>query len=248
MSSFFAHSATLEFQAALQLLVERAQFLTGATGVAIAIKESGGFIYSAVAGDSAREAGTTAILDENLRNCIARKETIRSQSGTNSFTFVAPVLRNQEVTGFCEFTRNSPFRDDFVASVERIAELVLTAIDHRDAALMADNIGFDELIDVPTPVPSAWHAPDMAERETPHLIPAAASATGIQKCASCGFPVSTGRKLCIDCEKNTDLEIPSSEFFTTAPHESWLGEHGYTIASVLVSVLALAVIIWLRSR
>jgi hypothetical protein len=248
--SFFVHTAALEFQATLQLLAERARLLTGATGLAIAVKEKGEFIYSAVSGDSVKEAGASAILETGpLQSCVEQKKTIRSQVGANSFSVVARVVRNQEVVGFCEFIRGSQFADSDVDSIERISELIGTAIDHREAALMAENIGFDEVIDLPTHVPSAWHAQQNVELATnPQALPVAAPVIEIQKCSSCGFPVSTGRKLCVDCERDSDPDIPTVDLFTTPPHESWLGEHGYTIASVLVSALALAIILWFRSR
>lgn len=250
--SFFAHTAELEFQATLHLLADRARVLTRGTGAAIAVKEkeNGEFVYSAIAGESARELGAAANLQNSpLQACIAQKKTIRPRAGANSFDIAAPVLRNQETVAICEFFRGCQFADSDVDAMERIAELVGTAIDHRDAALLAEKIGFEELIEVPGATPSAWHAPRPGEKQT--LAPALSevpAAIEVQKCASCGFPVSTGRKLCVDCEKESDPAIPSVDVFTTPAHESWLGEHGYTIASVLVSLLALAVIFWLRSR
>jgi hypothetical protein len=39
---------------------------------------------------------------------------------------------------------------------------------------------------------------------------------------------------------------PAAALFATEAEESWISTHGYTIASVLVSALAVAIIYWLR--
>src|SRR5260370_21559173 len=52
--------AALEFHASVQLLAERARFLTGATGVAIALDQDGPFFYCAAAGSIVSEIWATA--------------------------------------------------------------------------------------------------------------------------------------------------------------------------------------------
>src|SRR5215469_10896520 len=71
-------SAELEFQATLRLLVERARFLTAASGAAIALEEQGKLIYAAAAGDSVASAGATVDTSkEPIVQCIERGKPTR---------------------------------------------------------------------------------------------------------------------------------------------------------------------------
>ncbi len=80
------------------------------------------------------------------------------------------------------------------------------------------------------------------------------SPRGVHTCAGCGFPVSGRRTLCLDCEKHGDdprndptlAAHPPVEMFATEKEERWISAHGYTIASLLVTALAAAIIFWLR--
>jgi hypothetical protein len=100
-----------------------------------------------------------------------------------------------------------------------------------------------------------WHAPEPASSD-PHpaensQLPAPAD---VRTCTACGFPVSGIRKLCLDCERHQDDPKNDSKadpkppplMFATEPQESWISTHGYTIASLLVTALAAAIIFWLR--
>jgi putative methionine-R-sulfoxide reductase with GAF domain len=72
----------------------------------------------------------------------------------------------------------------------------------------------------------------------------------VQKCASCGFPISEGRTLCVDCEQKRHLETASSErmpaefvptFGSAEPvKESWLASH-VNLLAILVLILSIAV-------
>jgi uncharacterized Zn finger protein (UPF0148 family) len=75
----------------------------------------------------------------------------------------------------------------------------------------------------------------------------------VQKCASCGFPVSAGRILCVDCENKRYQQAESSEaapaefvppFLASSqpPDESWLSNH-VNVLAVLVLVLSIIVAI-----
>jgi GAF domain-containing protein len=257
--SAFVHTATLEFQAALQLLVERARFVSGARSVAIALEQDGQFVYSAASGESAPETGVAAGLSQpSLRDCIGQRKIIRSHAGGDfPFGLNVPILREGKAAGFLELHGGSAFEDRDCEAVQRIAEMIDTAIDHRDAAALADQIAFEEIVEIPNApaTPSTWHAPNVSSVEATRQqqssaasIPETAAAVPVQNCLSCGFPVSPGRKLCVDCERNTDPAQVPDELFTGHQHESWISTHGYTIASVLVSLLAIATILWLHAR
>lgn len=258
--SFFAHTATLECHAALQLLAERARFLTAATGVAIAIDEAGSFTYSAVIGDFAADAGSTVDLGRKyLSECVRLEKSIRIRS-ESSFALAVPIMRGVEVVGIFELLGSSAFEDRDVESITRLAGMVSTAWDHRDAAARAEKATFDEKAEKETTrAPSRRHAPEI-DTSPPIAAPGASpvedkpalasSPIAIQKCSSCGFPVSTGRKMCVDCDKNADGEIAPEpvELFTIPAEESWLSAHGYTIVSLLLSAITIAIVLWLRAR
>jgi hypothetical protein len=240
----------LEFQAALQLLVERARFLTGASGVAVALKEERQFIYSAAAGKFSAETGEAVDLSKKyLSECVRLGKGIRTRTDS-WFALAVPIIRGVEVAGIFELLGSPAFEDRDAESIARLAEMISTAIEHRDAAAQAEKAGFEDVPEIPRrPMPSSWHAPEVKESPAKkEPAPAAFPAIEVQKCSSCGFPVSHGRKFCPDCEKNADDGHNPAELFSTPPEESWISAHGYTIASVLVSVIAVAIIVWLRAR
>ena len=246
-----AQAAALEFQATLQLLAERARFLTAASSVAIALQEDERFVYGAASGDSAPEAGAEVDLSkEPVHQCIEQREAARAQAGATEvlFTLAAPVNREGKVAGFFELRGHCEFRDCDVEAVTRLAEMVSTAIDHRNAAAQAESRILERLSAVPPAVHSLWHAPASSPQKSSQQqrLPAASSPAEVHKCGSCGFPVSYGRKLCVDCEQKTDVAHPPAEILTTPAHESWISAHGYTIASLLVTALTVAIIYWLR--
>jgi hypothetical protein len=248
-----AQASELDFQATLQLLVKRACFLTAASSVAIALDEDGELVYCAGSGDSAPE--TSAPVDvskEPIQQCLEQRKAARARATAADvlFTLVVPVTRDEKVVGFFELRGQCEFEDRDLQVVARLAEMVSTAIDHRNAATQAENRMFEQLSTICPPAPSLWHAPDSASQEPSgqKASPAASipPAAEVHNCASCGFPVSHGRKLCVDCEQKTDVAHPPAEIFSTPAHESWVSAHGYTIASLLVTALAVAIIYWLR--
>jgi GAF domain-containing protein len=246
-----AHATALEFQATLQLLVERARFLTAASSVAIALPEGELFVYGAASGDSAPEAGTEVDASkEPAHQCIEQGKAARAQAGATEvlFTLAVPIIRDEKVAGFFELRGHCEFEDCDIEAVTRLAEMVSTAVDHRNAAMQAESRIFEQLSAVPPAVSSLWHAPDSAPQESSQqkTSPAASSPAEVHKCGSCGFPVSYGRKLCVDCEQKTEVAHPPAEILTTPAHESWISAHGYTIASLLVTALTFAIIYWLR--
>lgn len=284
-TSSWAQSAALEFQATLQLLAERARFLIAADSVAIALREGGEFVYAATTPDSAGEVGSAAdVTEERMRQCIESRKPVSSFADGSS-SLVIPVLRDETVIGLFQLCGRSPFEDRDEQAVSRLAELIKTAIDHKDAALRAESCGFEEIPEVtevseiqetaevvkakdiaetpelpdvpqaPTAgaAPTLWHAPaesdaSPAEPSEAEARPPAVTApvVEIQNCSSCGFPVSPGRKFCVDCEKHSEIPSAPVEMFSTQTQESWVSAYGYTVASIIVSALAIAIIVWLR--
>jgi len=244
----------LEYQASLQLLADRACCMSGAFAGAIALKENGIVSYCAVSGDSDREPGI-AITNEAdpRRECLAEQRPVRRGpiGEPPTFSITVPVLRDGEAVGFIELTADCEFTDEGTADLSRIGDLVSVTIEHRQAAERAEKreFGNEELS---LPLPALWHAPEFSvEAEVSHkhhpvTAKTSSSVPEIRSCAGCGFPVSTGRALCVECEQKPGTPRAFSPLFTTEAEESWMSAHGYTIASIIVTVLTAALILWLR--
>ena len=249
----FLDSTKLEFQASLQLLAERAAFIAAATGATIALKEKESFVYCVVTGDSAAQPGFPAGINEaSMRQCIEQRIPVRTAPKSNQFNLKVPILRAEEAIGVLELTGPYEYQDQDIDSVSRVSSLVSVAVEYRDAGEQA----WARIAERGTEIraesrPASWHAPDAfsAQAIPAHPVPRGASRSTLpaQGCASCGFPVSPGRRLCVDCERKTDLPLASaSELFTIPTDETWLSAHGYTLLSVLIPAIAAALYFWLR--
>ena len=257
--SSLIQAATLEFHASLQLLAERVRFLTGATGVAVAVQQDDEFVYCASSGASVSEIGSAANLaQENIRECLATSQSVRSaianakkkeQGNVSNFSLVVPVKGTGKVTGFFDLVSSRGFEEQDIRAVTRLADVASTVLELRDGAEQAESRMFElKQAQAPKPVtPVLWHAP--ARVETSDAGPSAISSLAINEihaCSSCGFPVSDGRNLCVECERNPASAVPQTEMFMLGKQESWISAHGYTVASLLVTALVAAIIYWLR--
>jgi hypothetical protein len=258
--SSLIQDATLEFHASLQLLAQRVRFLTGATGVAIAVQQGDEFVYCASSGASICEIGTAANLAKgNIRECLATSQSVPSsktdaqqkeRGNVPNFSLVVPVKKTCEVVGFFELVSSrAAFEEQDIRAAVRVADLASTVLELRDGAEQAE-IRMFELKQAPAPkpvTPVLWHAPEGVETSEAGLsaIPSLAI-DKIHTCSSCGFPVSGGRTLCVECERNPASAVPHTEMFTLEKQESWISAHGYTVASLLVTALVAAVVYWLR--
>jgi len=270
--------AALEFHASVQLLAERARFLTGAAGVAVALDQDGQFIYCAASGSLVPRIGATAdVTRYPLRKCVKTGQAVllpcdslSAETSAERSPLSVPLFREEKVAGFFELAPGAcAFEDADIEAVARLSAMVSTALDHRDAAEHSEGLIADAKIHCPvespvhapdksqaaTPSPILWHAPEPGPSETTPVAEVQAPVPAdVHACTACGFPVSGRRTLCLDCEKHqddpgSDLKLdanPLPEMFATEPHESWISAHGYTIASLLVSALAVAIIYWLR--
>ncbi len=331
-----------ELDAALQLLVERAQYITGATGTALALPQGGEMVCRASAGSCAPSIGARLQVRSGLTGeSIARRQLLRCDNaeadprvnleacralGIASIV-VLPLLRQSgEVRGLFELFSDHAyaFEERDLIALERMADLTLTALDiaeQRHGAahppLMKQPPGKQSgrngasvaqpavtvatgrqppqaTPDTSIPSPSAVAGPEnvsvSAEFSQLHtwqlpaeFVPPPTLATNpgtetaesaslpdsmlrVQKCASCGFPVSEGRSLCLDCERKKDDKIgqtqvlsePASpqpaESATTATEEtlppflanatpvkeSWLSDH---VNLLVIAVLILGVLV-----
>jgi putative methionine-R-sulfoxide reductase with GAF domain len=268
-----------ELDSALQLLVERAQYITGATGTALALPQGEEMVCRASAGSSAPAVGARLQVRSGLTGeSIARRQLLRCDNaetdprvnletcralGIASIVVLPLLRRSGEVRGLFELFSDHPyaFEERDLIALERMADLTLTALDLAEqrqnfapapaperepekrveppAASSAQPVAAVP-IDIPTtpefaepavlsiepPVvlvePPVLRAEPLVVAAEPTVLPLAPSVDlapeaepvpapepasvpeamlRVQKCASCGFPVSEGRTLCLDCEK-----------------------------------------------
>jgi hypothetical protein len=149
-----AEMAQRDLDAALQLLADRAQFITGATGAAIALRCDGrkDMLCRASAGSNAPELGallstefglsgesvrTRQLLrcDDAARDARVNQEACR-QLGIASVV-VMPVVNDDEVLGVFELFsgRANAFGDRDLSAVQRLTEMVETAVRLANASL-----------------------------------------------------------------------------------------------------------------
>jgi putative methionine-R-sulfoxide reductase with GAF domain len=259
-----------DLESALQLLAERAQYVMGASGVAIALRDGEEMICRASAGPTAPPLETPLQVDSGLTAESIRKQQILRcddaasdgrvdqescrELGVKS-VMVTPLLRQQEAVGVFELVaeRSYAFEERDVTVLERLSQMVLTALDYADTSQRAAReIGIDdfegqqgtreERSSVPQEV--SWNST---------LTSALTQEVGlIQKCSLCGFPVSASRDICLDCEKKKKAEADSpnpagdepsvfvSPYAAPAEH-GWLASSFYLVL-VMMTVVA---VLWL---
>jgi hypothetical protein len=253
--SALIQTATVEFLSSMQLLAERARFLSNADGLSIALKQDRQFLYCASAGISDKAATPADAQHAPIATCIATAQPISVSTHTLHGQVVKvaiPILRQHEVVGFFELSANrSSFSQADIAAVSAIAEMVNTAIDHMEAAENAQMRILESRrpTEIEIPSPQLWHADSRPEvTSKPDFAPMPATAPlRVHVCQSCGFPVSEGRKLCLECEQDPRVpHLPEPPLLAIEPEQSWIGAHGYTVASLLVTALVAGIIYWLR--
>ena len=136
-----------ELEAALQLLVERAQYITGATGAALALPHDGEMVCRASAGSCAPTVGARLQVRSGLTGeSIARRQLLRCDNAETdprvnletcrtlgiASIVVLPLMRaNGEVRGLFELFSDHPyaFEERDLVALERMADLTSTALD-----------------------------------------------------------------------------------------------------------------------
>jgi putative methionine-R-sulfoxide reductase with GAF domain len=150
-SSSIADIALSDLDAILQLLAERAEYITHATGAAIALWEGDEMVCRASAGPSAPSLGARLQVDSGLSGeSIRTLQTLRCDDAETdlrvnrescralgiSSVVVLPLIREHEVRGLFELFSDQPYafaaRD--LEALERLGEMVDTALQHADAA------------------------------------------------------------------------------------------------------------------
>jgi hypothetical protein len=283
-----AEMAHIDLDAALQLLSERAQYITGASGAAIALRrgEHNDMLCRASAGSNAPELGALLSMEYGLSGeSVRTRQTMLCDDAESdprvnregcrqlgiASVVVMPIVSDDQVLGVFELFAGKPraFEERDIAALQRLSEMVETAVKHAVAAQTARAVEepagaepqpptdgrvvetarvessavatredfvpatlVDELLPKDPPPPQLPKPePVMPELETTKPEPASiakkplfwsaamqnpsgadASETiksiavppvlrNLQKCQACGFPVSQGRKFCVECEE-----------------------------------------------
>ncbi|MGA2002847.1 MAG: GAF domain-containing protein [Terriglobales bacterium] len=136
-----------ELEAALQLLVERAQYITGATGAALALPQGDEMVCHASAGSCAPAVGARLQVRSGLTGeSIARRQILRCDNaetdprvnleacqalGIASIVVLPLLRRSGEVRGLFELFSDHPyaFEERDLVALERMAALTVTALD-----------------------------------------------------------------------------------------------------------------------
>ena len=148
-----ANMAQRDLDAALQLLAERAQYITAASGAAIALRrgENADMLCRASAGSNAPELGALLSMEYGLSG-----ESVRTQQALRcddtetdprvnregcrqlgiASVVVMPILSGQRVLGVFELFSSKPrgFEERDLSALQRLGEMVETAVKHAEAA------------------------------------------------------------------------------------------------------------------
>ncbi|MGH9502914.1 MAG: GAF domain-containing protein [Terriglobales bacterium] len=148
--------AKRDLDATLQLLAERAQYITGASGAAIALREGGSMVCCASSGPSAPEMGAHLQIDSGLSaESVRTRQTLWCDDAENdprvnrescrifgiASVVVMPLVNGEEVYGVFELLSGRPraFEErDFIA-LNRLAGMIQTAVELAEEARRPEN-------------------------------------------------------------------------------------------------------------
>ena len=172
--------AEAELDAALQLLVERALYITGATGTALALPQGEEMVCRASAGSSAPAVGARLQVSSGLTGeSIARRQLLRCDNaeadprvnletcralGIASIVVLPLLRRNGEVRGLFELFSDHPyaFEERDLIALERMAALTLTALDLAEQRQASSPALSPALSPAPAPAPEPAPEPEKA--------------------------------------------------------------------------------------
>jgi hypothetical protein len=148
--------AQRDLHAALQLLAERAQYITGASGAAIALRRVGhnDMLCHASAGSNAPELGALLSAESGLSGeSVRTRQPLRCDDAESdprvnrqscrelgiASVVVMPIVSEDRVLGVFELFSGRPkaFDERDLAALQRLGEMVETAVQHARAASSA---------------------------------------------------------------------------------------------------------------
>jgi GAF domain len=280
-----ADSARRDVEATLQLLAERAQYITGASGAAIALRNGNRVLCRASSGSASPELGSYLDLSSGLSGECVRTRTLLSCGDTANdprvdrescrrlgiaSLAVMPILRNDSVIGIFEIFSNraNTFHERDLLALERLQDMVNIALDQAapdapTAAPFAVHGTKVKVLAVAAGAGSAAKSTIVADQDADGLhdrlgfidgLPGTTAAARpdrskpverIRSCTSCGFPVSEGRVLCLDCESKGSQARGTGFLAPPSPQpqkgiKSWILTNRYIIGMVLISAATIA--------
>jgi diguanylate cyclase (GGDEF)-like protein len=140
-------ASDLDLLATMQLIAERSQELTSASGAVVEIAEEDEMVYEVTTGDATPYLGTRLKLDASLSGlCVAEERLLRSDDTAddprvdaeackrvNAASMIClPLLHRREVVGVLKVYSGVPhhFDDDDVEALELLTELIAAHIAH----------------------------------------------------------------------------------------------------------------------
>ena len=275
-------SARRDLEATLQLLADRAQYITGASGAAIALRDGDKVLCRASSGSAAPDLGSCLDLSSGLSGeCVRTHTALRCDDAAKDTRVdhescrrlgiaslaIMPILRNGDVIGIFEIFsgKSQAFQERDLAALERLGEMVNIALDQASpertkpspfavhgarvkAFAAAANAGsgtvpisaIGDALVKPNHSGFITGLPGSPERqsETTRDI------DRIKTCGRCGFPVSEGRQLCLDCEEKgvpvSDTAILERAGASSTGVKAWIVTNRYVIGMVLISAATIA--------
>ena len=151
-----AEMAERDLDAALQLLADRAQYITGASGAAIALRrgEHNDMLCRASAGGNAPELGALLSMDYGLSGeCVRTRQLLRCDDAERdprvnrevcrelgiASVVVMPIVSGEQVLGVFELLSGKPraFEERDLSALLRLSVMVETAVKHAVATQIA---------------------------------------------------------------------------------------------------------------
>src|SRR5882672_5058560 len=183
-----AEMAQRDLVATLQLLAERAQYITAATGSAIALRDAGQMVCRASAGPSAPEVGAQLQVNSGLSGeSVRTKQTLRCDDAATdprvnrescealgiASVVVMPLVQGDDVIGVFELfsDKDQVFDARDIAALERMGAMVFSAREQAVAGL-ASGAG-EQHVDTP----AGKAAGDLESR--PELRPRSSADSGV---------------------------------------------------------------------
>ena len=147
-----AEMASSDLDAALQLLAERAQYITGASGAAIALRRGlhNDMLCRASIGSNAPELGALLSMEYGLSGeSVRTRQVLRCDDAERdprvnregcrqlgiAAVVVMPIVSEQQVLGVFELFSGKPhvFEQHDISALQRLGEMVETAVKHAAA-------------------------------------------------------------------------------------------------------------------
>ncbi|MCU1304192.1 MAG: diguanylate cyclase [Candidatus Sulfotelmatobacter sp.] len=179
--------ASRDLDAALQLLAERAQYITGAGGAMIALRrgEHNEMLCRASAGSNAPELGALLSMEygfsgesvrtrQALRCDDAERDPRVNREGCRQLgiasVMVTPILSDQQVLGVFELFSGKPnaFAERDLSALQRLSQMVETAVRYAVAAQTVPALREQAIEESQPPVDQLKPEPEMVQS---HAIP-----------------------------------------------------------------------------